>query len=77
MEPKQKAIELVDRFAESRASVFPDSVLHLKHGKKDALICVNETLKIYNQNKFQFNDKTQLDNQMRFWIKVREEIEKM
>tara|TARA_R110000803_G_scaffold23069_2_gene56835 strand:- start:951 stop:1154 length:204 start_codon:yes stop_codon:yes gene_type:complete len=67
MTTKEKALELVNRFGYSQKSVFPDSVLHAKHGKSDALICVDEILKTF----------IDIDPRLKYWKEVKEEINKL
>lgn len=71
MTPKDKAEELVEKFAQSRKSVFPDSVLHIKHGKQDALIAVEEQIKEV------VDGYSYSDYRKKYWQEVKQEIEKL
>ena len=72
MTAKEEAIELVNRFGYSQKSVFPDSVLHAKHGKSDALICVDEILKSHYKVLVGV-----LPSIERYYKEVKEEINKL
>tara|TARA_R110002153_G_scaffold113889_3_gene256432 strand:+ start:763 stop:993 length:231 start_codon:yes stop_codon:yes gene_type:complete len=76
MTAKEEALELVNRFGYSQKSVFPDSVLHAKHGKSDALICVDEILKEIKEIQFNY-DISLKDTAIRYWKEVKEEINKL
>ena len=76
MTAKEKALELVNRFGYSQKSVFPNSVLHAKHGKSDALICVDELIE--EIKKIQFNYDILLeDTEVKYYMEVKEEINKL
>jgi hypothetical protein len=64
MTPKEKAIELVEKFTdiENEYNEYSD----FKQAKQCALIAVDEILSVINYN-----------SEMHFWIKVKKEIEKL
>ena len=72
MTPKEKALELINKFGYSRKSVFPDSVLHEDHGKSDALICVDEVIRNEVNTTMHPNDSI-----MDYWEEVKQEINKL
>ena len=71
MEAKEKAKELINRFGNSQKSVFPHSILHKKHGKLDALICVDEILESYNTLIYYPEDLKE------YWNEIKQEINKL
>jgi hypothetical protein len=68
MEAKEEAIELINRFANSQKSVFPNSILHRQHGKLDALLCVDKIL----EGSRLFYNKDYI-----YWAEVKQEINKL
>jgi len=68
MKPKQKAIELVEKFMELNKSPFITY-----QDKKCALICVNEIIKSHNPVKV----KSGWNFEPEYWNEVKQEIEKL
>jgi hypothetical protein len=68
MTPKEKAIELVDKYYKSGTSA--NNLLNLNRAKNYALIAVDEILN--NDNAF-----IQTNLQNKYWEEVKQEIEKL
>jgi hypothetical protein len=68
MTPKEKAIELVDKFSN-------EILLTINGGKVAALIAVDEILNQYNSGKFDY--KILNEEETDYWEEVKQEIEKL
>ena len=73
MTPKEKAIELIDKF-KLKQNFFTNSFIKTT-AKQCALIAVDEILKLENNNGYYF-DGTNVTS-ISFWAEVKQEIEKL
>ena len=76
MTPKEKAEELVDKF---RMNVldYEGSGLNTFKAKQCALIAVDEIIKTLKDNDLYIGGETNIDDIIRFWQEVKQEIENL
>ena len=72
MTPKEKAEELVEKFSDSNLEV--NKEMWDTNGKNCALICVNECLHALDKG---IMDLQKCIYQRKYWIEVKQEIEKI
>ena len=72
MEPKEKAFELLAKM-EKDFQYFASREIVIQH----ALIAVDEIIKILKDNDLYIGGETNIDEIIRFWEEVKQEIEKL
>jgi len=86
MKPKQKAFDLIVKFQHPISEESDNDCLHIEVAKEFALIAVNELVnEVYNishQYTAIYDEKTKFYNyteskELKFWIEVKQEIEKL
>jgi len=87
MSPKEKAIELVNKFYkyanDGRNGIYYDSKVWTESSKQCALIAVDEMLGEYQsmsdlESKIIINDEVRfVVHQLQYWMEVKQEIEKI
>jgi len=75
MTPKEKAIELYNKFLNPSGDTYLYGMLEHESAKECALIAVDEILKLENNNGYYF-DGTNVTS-ISFWQEVKQEIEKL
>ena len=75
MTPKDKAIELYNKFLNPSGDTYLYGMLEHESAKECALIAVDEILKLENNNGYYF-DGTNVTS-ISFWQEVKQEIEKL
>jgi hypothetical protein len=75
MTPKDKAIELYNKFLNPSGDTYLYGMLEHESAKECALISVDEILKLENNNGYYF-DGTNVTS-ISFWQEVKQEIEKL
>ena len=75
MTPKEKAIELYNKFLNPSGDTYLYGMLEHESAKECALISVDEILKLENNNGYYF-DGTNVTS-ISFWQEVKQEIEKL
>jgi hypothetical protein len=74
MTPKEKAVELVNKYV-SLTDGWVYGISSWEYKKKCALIAVDEILEEFDH--FPFNDDEYLTNNRQYWQQVKQEIEKL
>ena len=72
MTPKEKALELFDKFNKPDATHYP----YVHNAQQCALIAVDEILNGYEFDSLDIENKRIMDN-INYWDKVKQEIEKL
>ena len=75
MTPKDKAIQLYNKFLNPSGDTYLYGMLEHESAKECALIAVDEILKLENNNGYYF-DGTNVTS-ISFWQEVKQEIEKL
>ena len=79
MKPKEKAIELVEKFIPDAKywDCYFDEPLTENHAKNCALICVDELIKAFEQLSIEDSGGINRDFGHSYWYDVKKEIEKL
>lgn len=83
MIPKEKAVDLYERFYYALPSEDDDGRAEDLLAKKLALICVDEIIKVAPSDKYRLKEYEDIDYQIdeeltfEYWIKVKNELEKL